>query len=98
MVLGVEELADHKSHRRSDGRLMMITTTVIILLSSQKVVLTPITMRRINAPLLNKFYIGYNVVVSERKGRDLTKRFDDTSVDWVIIKATSCLGRIVSSR
>ncbi len=66
----------------------------IIPLSSQKVVLTPIAMRRINAPLLNNFYMDTNVVVSvtERKERDLTKLFDDTSVDWAIIKGNSLLG------
>ena len=71
----------------------MIATTVKILLSSQKVVYTPIAMRRINAPLLNNFYMDTNVVVSvtERKERDLTKRFDDTSVVWAIIKCNSLL-------
>ena len=45
-------------------------------------------MRLINAPLLNNFYMDRNAVISvrERKERDLTKLFDDTSVDWAIIK------------
>jgi hypothetical protein len=39
---------------------MMTTTTITIHLSSQKVVSTPVAMRRVNAPLLSRLLVSFS--------------------------------------